>query len=300
MARHFLDLDVFPKMELLKILKRAETLKLGRRGLDDLRGKTLAMIFEKASTRTRISFEVAMRELGGDTIALTGKEMQLEHGESLADTARVMNRFVHALMVRTFEHENLQDLARHATIPVINGLTNSSHPCQVMADLMTVQEKFHRLEGLRVAWCGDGGSNVLMSWLQTAATFNFQLAIASPESLMPDPKRLAPYQAKADIQIFKEPADALKGADVVLTDTWVSMHNEDGDKRRVLLKPYQINSAHMKLAKPQAVFMHCLPAHRGEEVTAEVIDGPQSAVWDEAENRLHVQKAILLWCFGKV
>jgi ornithine carbamoyltransferase len=300
MFHHFIDLDGLTQEELSKILRRAHALKLGRSQRKDLQGKTLALIFEKPSTRTRVSFEVAMKELGGHTVTLTGSEMQLGHGESLPDTARVLSRFVHALMIRTFAHENVIEIATHASIPVINGLTNLSHPCQVVADLMTVEEKFKKWEGLKVAWCGDGHNNVLVSWMQAAGLLKFALHIACPKSLAPDVNVLAATSARASITLHEKPEDALHDADVVLTDTWISMHNKDADARRTLLQPYQVNAARMKLAKASALFMHCLPAHRGEEVTDDVIDGAQSVVWDEAENRLHAQKAILLWCFGKI
>jgi ornithine carbamoyltransferase len=292
--KHFLDLDAFDVKTLSAILKTAHALKKNRKVRKDLSGKTLAMIFEKPSTRTRVSFEVAMKELGGHTIVLSGKEMQLGHGESLGDTARVLSRFVHGLMIRTFAHDNLLDIAKHASIPVINGLTNFSHPCQVMADLMTAQEKFKTLKGLQVAWVGDS-NNVLTSWIHAAHIFDFSIRVASPRILAPSSSLLT-----GNVTFTENPNEALKDADIVLTDTWVSMHDTNADERRKLLTPYQINEARMQLAKPSAIFMHCLPAHRGEEVTNAVMDGAQSVVWDEAENRLHVQKAILLWCFGKI
>ncbi|NDE90294.1 MAG: ornithine carbamoyltransferase [Alphaproteobacteria bacterium] len=298
--RHFLDLDAFDRKTLDAILRNALRLKQPRRRRADLAGKTLAMIFEKPSTRTRVSFELAMKELGGDTIVLSGKEMQLGHGESLADTARVMGGFVHALMIRTFAHSNITEMAAHAGIPVINALTNFSHPCQVMADLLTAMERFKTLKGLQVAWCGDGNNNVLTSWMHAAGIFDFSIRIAAPASLAPDAATLEKAQAKAKITYSDDLNAALKGADIVLTDTWASMHDTNVDERRRLLTPYQIDAAQMQLAKPKAIFMHCLPAHRGEEVTNAVMDSAQSVVWDEAENRLHVQKAILLWCFGKI
>ncbi len=298
--RHFLDLDAFDTQTLTTILHTAMRLKKSRSQRKDLHGKTLAMIFEKPSTRTRVSFEVAMKELGGETVVLSGKEMQLGHGESLADTARVLSRFVHGLMIRTFEQSALTEMAAHASIPVINGLTNYSHPCQVMADLMTAFEKFKKLKGLEVAWCGDGNNNVLTSWMHAAGLFDFSIRIAAPNSLAPDKATLKKAQAKANISYSNDLHTALKNADIVLADTWVSMHDTNADERRTLLQPYQIDTAQMALAKPSAIFMHCLPAHRGEEVTDAVMDSAQSVVWDEAENRLHVQKAILLWCFRKI
>lgn len=298
--RHFIDLDAFDTQTLNTILHQALRLKKARCWRKDLNGKTLAMIFEKPSTRTRVSFEVAMKELGGEAIVLSGKEMQLGHGESLGDTARVLGRFVQGLMIRTFAHENLTEMAEHAGIPVINGLTNFSHPCQVMADLMTAIEKFKNLKGLEVAWCGDGNNNVLTSWMHAAGLFDFSIRIASPKSLAPDAATLKKAQAKAKITYSEDLNTALKNADIVLADTWISMHDTNADERRTLLQPYQIDAAQMAMAKPSAIFMHCLPAHRGEEVTDAVMDSPQSVVWDEAENRLHVQKAILLWCFRKI
>lgn len=298
--RHFLDLDAFDTQTLTTILHTAMRLKKFRSQRKDLHGKTLAMIFEKPSTRTRVSFEVAMKELGGETVVLSGKEMQLGHGESLADTARVLSRFVQGLMIRTFEQSALTEMAAHASIPVINGLTNYSHPCQVMADLMTALERFKKLKGLEVAWCGDGNNNVLTSWMHAAGLFDFSIRIAAPNSLAPDKATLKKAQAKANITYSNDLNAALKNADIVLADTWVSMHDTNADERRELLQPYQIDTAQMALAKPSAIFMHCLPAHRGEEVTDAVMDGAQSVVWDEAENRLHVQKAILLWCFRKI
>lgn len=295
--QHFLDLADHSPAILARILKRAHQLKMSRGGVrKDLHGKTVALIFEKPSTRTRVSFEVAVKELGGQVVVLTAKEMQLGHSESIADTARVLSRFVHGVMIRTFGHATLLELAQYAGVPVINGLTNCSHPCQVMADLMTAEERFGSLAGLQVAWCGDGDNNVLTSWMQAATLFDFNLRIASPASLMPQAS-LEPYRGA--VRWMEKPAEALAGADIVLTDTWVSMHQADAEARRAALAPYQITPASMALAKPKAIFMHCLPAHRGEEVVDAVLDGGQSAVWDEAENRLHVQKAILLWCFGR-
>jgi ornithine carbamoyltransferase len=298
--RHFLDIDACDAQTLTTILHNAMRLKKFRSWRKDLAGKTLAMIFEKPSTRTRVSFEVAMKELGGEAIVLSGKEMQLGHGESLADTARVLGRFVQGLMIRTFAHDSLTEMAAHAGIPVINGLTNFSHPCQVMADLMTAFEHFKKLKGLEVAWCGDGNNNVLTSWMHAAGLFDFSIRIAAPKSLAPEAATLSKAQQKANITYSEDLNTALKNADIVLADTWISMHDTNADERRRLLTPYQIDTAQMALAKPSAIFMHCLPAHRGEEVTDAVMDSAQSVVWDEAENRLHVQKAILLWCFRKI
>jgi len=258
----------------------------------------LAMIFDRPSTRTRVSFDVAMRQLGGESITLTGQEMQLGRGETIADTARVLSRYVDGIVIRTLDHEMLLELARHATVPVINGLTRRSHPCQVLADVMTFEEHRGSIRGKTVAWSGDA-NNVLASWVQAAERFEFQLRVAAPPELKPK-KWLTDWikGSAADIRIGTDPEDAVKGADCVVTDTWVSMGDRDGTRRHNLLKRYQVNARLMARAKSDALFMHCLPAHRGEEVTDEVIDGPQSVVFDEAENRLHAQKGILAWCLA--
>ncbi len=301
-ARHFLELIDIPVRELRGMIEASRTMKkqLKRtRGMSEqpLAGKMLAMIFDKPSTRTRVSFDVAMRQLGGDTIVLTGQEMQLGRGETIADTARVLSRYVDAIMIRTLDHETLIELAAHATVPVINGLTRQSHPCQVLADVMTFEEHRGSIRGKIVAWTGDA-NNVLASWMQAAERFDFQLNIAAPPELGPK-KRLIDWikTSGASIRVGHDPDEAVQGADCVVTDTWVSMGDRNGSRRHNLLKPYQVNAALMAKAKPDAIFMHCLPAHRGEEVTDEVIDGPQSVVFDEAENRLHAQKGILAWCF---
>jgi ornithine carbamoyltransferase len=258
------------------------------------------MIFEKPSTRTRVSFDVGMRQLGGEAIMLTGAEMQLGRGETIADTARVLSRYVDAIMIRILNHDSLLELAAHATVPVINGLTRRSHPCQVMADLMTFEEHRGPIEGRTVAWTGDD-NNVLASWAQAAERFKFTLNVATPPQLAPNKVMRDWIKATdAPIVLGNDPEAAVRGADCVVTDTWVSMGDKDGEHRHNLLKPYQVNARLMALAKPDALFMHCLPAHRGDEVTDEVIDGPQSVVFDEAENRLHVQKGILAWCFEAV
>jgi ornithine carbamoyltransferase len=256
----------------------------------------MAMIFDKPSTRTRVSFDVAMRQLGGDVLMLDGQAMQLGRGETIADTARVMSRYVDLIMIRTLRHETLLELARHATVPVINGLTRLSHPCQVMADVMTFEEHRGPIRGKTVAWTGDA-NNVLASWLHAADRFAFNLRVATPPEL-PVRKPLQAWvkSSGASIRIGHDPEAAAKGADCIVTDTWVSMGDKDGSKRHNLLKPYQVNARLMAKAKSDAIFMHCLPAHRGEEVTEDVIDGPQSVVFDEAENRLHAQKGILAWC----
>jgi ornithine carbamoyltransferase len=304
-VRHFLDLDVIAKDDLRAMLKASRAMKERRRernksGTPDeapLAGKTLAMIFDKPSTRTRVSFDVAMRQLGGEAILLTGQEMQLGRGETLADTARVLSRYVDAIMIRILDPKALAELAKHATVPVINGLTRRSHPCQVMADVMTFEEKRGPIRGRTVAWTGDS-NNVLASWMHAAARFEFALKVATPAELRPK-KWLMDWvkSSGADIVLGKDPEDAVRDADCVVTDTWVSMGDHDGVARRHnLLKRYQVNSRLMAKAKSDALFMHCLPAHRGQEVTDEVIDGPQSVVFDEAENRLHAQKGILAWC----
>jgi ornithine carbamoyltransferase len=270
----------------------------GQPGRAPLKGKTLAMIFDRPSTRTRVSFDVAMRQLGGESITLTGQEMQLGRGETIADTARVLSRYVDGIMIRTLEHENLLELARHATVPVINGLTHRSHPCQVLADVMTFEEHRGLIRGKTVAWSGDA-NNVLTSWVHAAGRFEFRLRVASPPELKPKKWLMDWIKASpADIRIGSDPEEAVKGADCVVTDTWVSMGDRDGARRHNLLKRYQVNARLMARAKPDAIFMHCLPAHRSEEVTADVIDGPQSVVFDEAENRLHAQKGILAWCLA--
>jgi len=256
------------------------------------------MIFDKPSTRTRVSFDVAMRQLGGEAITLTGQEMQLGRGETIADTARVLSRYVDAIVIRTLDHDTLTELARHATVPVINGLTRRSHPCQVMADVMTFEEHCGPIRGKTVAWTGDA-NNVLASWAHAAERFDFHLRVATPPELAPK-KWLLDWikRSGAEIRLGSDPEEAVKGCDCVVTDTWVSMGDKDGQRRHNLLKRYQVNAALMARAKPDAVFMHCLPAHRGDEVTDEVIDGPQSVVFDEAENRLHAQKGILAWCLN--
>jgi len=299
--RHFLDLSEIPKAELRGIIGKSRALKAGRgKGAPErpLAGKALAMIFDKPSTRTRVSFEVAMRQLGGDAVVLTGQEMQFGRGETLADTARVLSRYVDAIMIRILDPEQLTDLARHATVPVINGLTRRSHPCQVMADVMTFEEHRGRITGKTVAWSGDA-NNVLTSWMHAAERFDFRLRVATPPELAPK-KWLADWvrESGADIFIGSDPEEVVSGADCVVTDTWVSMGDRGGPRRHNLLKRYQVNARIMGRAKPGALFMHCLPAHRGEEVTDEVIDGPQSVVFDEAENRLHAQKGILAWCLN--
>jgi ornithine carbamoyltransferase len=304
--RHFLDLSDFDGATLNGLIEAAKRRKKARAGLPrgttdkdaPLEGRMLAMIFERPSTRTRISFDVGMQELGGRTLMLTGAEMQLGRGESIADTARVLSRYVDAIMIRTLHHEMLTELAQNASVPVINGLTKLSHPCQVMADVMTFEEKKGPIHGHTVAWTGDA-NNVLASWVHAAARFGFVLKVATPAELAPRPALKSWAQKSGGkIEFLRDPEEAVADADCVVTDTWVSMGDKEGTKRHNLLKPYQVNAALMARAKRDAIFMHCLPAHRGEEVTDEIIDGPQSVVFDEAENRMHVQKAILQWCLG--
>jgi ornithine carbamoyltransferase len=303
--RHFLDLSSLQTSDLREMLDSGLAMKAKRKSdpkaaANDkpLAGKTLAMIFEKPSTRTRVSFDVGMRQLGGEAIMLTGAEMQLGRGESIADTARVLSRFVDVIMIRILSHSALEELAANATVPVINGLTRQSHPCQVMADIMTFEEHRGSIKGRTVAWTGDD-NNVLASWVHAAQRFEFQLNVATPPELSPK-KPLKDWISanRAPVELSSDPDKMVRGADCIVTDTWVSMGDKDGEHRHNLLKPYQVNSRLMGLAKPDALFMHCLPAHRGEEVTDEVIDGPQSVVFDEAENRLHAQKGILAWCLN--
>ena len=302
-VRHFLDLSEIPAPELRRILDHAAAIKgRWRRGLPSrdkpLAGKTLAMIFDKPSTRTRVSFDVGMRQLGGEAIMLTGKEMQLGRGESIADTARVLSRFVDAIVIRILDHSAMRELARHATVPIVNGLTKRSHPCQIMADLLTFEERRGPIAGRTVAWCGDG-NNVLASWVQAAQRFAFTLRIATPKGLgLPEEVVEWAKASGADVRFTGDPYAAVEGADCVVTDCWLSMGDEEKTSRHQLLQPFQVNAALMAAASPEALFMHCLPAHRGEEVTDAVIDGPQSVVFDEAENRLHAQKGILAWCLG--
>jgi ornithine carbamoyltransferase len=295
--RHFLDLDQFDTETLRRILDLGAAYKRGEKtfGKDKpLSGKLLAMIFEKPSTRTRVSFEAGMKQLGGDVIVLSRGDSQLGRGETVADTARVLSRYVDAIMIRTDDPQKLAQLAEHATVPVINGLTDDTHPCQVMADILTYEEHRGSLDGKVVAWLGDG-NNVAASWIQAAAHFGCELRLACPDTRQPDPGVVEwAHGNGADIRLGTDPKAAATGADLILTDTWVSMGAQDTGQHQVLA-PYQVNQAIMALAKPDALFMHCLPAHRGEEVTDEVMDGPQSVVWDEAENRLHVQKGVLSW-----
>jgi ornithine carbamoyltransferase len=260
--------------------------------------KMLAMVFERQSTRTRISFDVGMRQLGGETMFLSGNDMQLAREETLADTARVMSRYVDAIMIRILDHDDLLDLAGASSVPVINGLTRRAHPCQVMADIQTFEEHRGSIEGAKVAWVGDA-NNVLASWVHASKLFGNKFAIACPDEYGPDQGLLADIkEAGPNVTLGEDPHAAVKDADLIITDTWVSMGDTDVTDRRKVLKPYRVDTNLIGLADKDALFMHCLPAHRGDEVTDEVIDGPQSVVFDEAENRLHAQKAILCWCFG--
>jgi ornithine carbamoyltransferase len=302
--KHFLDIADIDTATLKSLLAEARRRKDARKGLPKgtvdadapLAGRVLAMIFDKQSTRTRISFDVGMRQLGGTTIMLAGSEMQLAREETIADTARAVSRYVDAVMIRLLDHEMVRDLADNATVPVINGLTKLSHPCQVMADVMTFEERFGSIKGKTIAWTGDF-NNVLASWVHAAGRLDFTLKVATPPELSPSQAvRDWVKGSGADVQFGDDPEKAVKGAQCVIADAWVSMGDEDATKRHNLLKRYQVNERLMSLAAKDAIFMHCLPAHRGQEVTDEVIDGPQSVVFDEAENRLHAQKAILLWC----
>ncbi|MCJ2066401.1 ornithine carbamoyltransferase [Methylobacterium sp. J-088] len=299
--RHFLDLKDFSGAELRRVLDASAAIKAVRRKGEraaerPLTGKTLAMVFDRPSTRTRVSFDMAMRELGGETLMLTGSEMQLGRGETIGDTAQVLSRFVDAIMIRILDHGQMLELAEHATVPVINALTKISHPCQIMADVLTFEEHRGPIEGRTVAWSGDA-NNVLESWVHAAARFDFTLNVASPPELAPPAALIAwATQEGARLNVTTDAFAAVDGADAVVTDCWVSMGDDDEAHRHNLLSPYQVNAKLMAAAKPDAVFMHCLPAHRGEEVTAEVMDGPRSVVFDEAENRLHAQKGILAWC----
>ncbi len=306
--KHFLDIHKTPKGELRSILDQAHAMKSARQGRprgapDDeapLTDQMVALIFEKPSTRTRVSFDVGVRQMGGETIFLSGTEMQLGHGETIGDTAQVLSRYVDLIMIRTFDEDALLELAETATVPVINGLTDRSHPCQIMADIMTFEEHRGTIEGKKVVWAGDG-NNVCASFLHAAGQFGFDMAVTGPETLEPEAEFVELARAAgASVELIRDPVEAVIGADLVVADTWVSMHDglSTRERRHNLLQPYQVNEALMAHAKPDALFMHCLPAHRGEEATNAVMDGPQSVIFDEAENRLHAQKAIMRWCLG--
>ncbi|WP_172122440.1 MULTISPECIES: ornithine carbamoyltransferase [unclassified Devosia] len=300
-TRHFLNIDDFTYGELRGMLNAAVSLKDRLKQGDRpqlLKDKVLAMIFERQSTRTRVSFDVGMRQLGGETLMLSGQEMQLSREETLQDTARVMSRYVDAIMIRILSHADLVELAEGSSVPVINGLTRRAHPCQIMADLMTFEEHRGPIKGAKIAWVGDS-NNVLHSWVNAAELFECELTIAVPDEYWPEKDLMEDIKkAGSWVNLIEDPREAVAGADLVITDTWVSMGDTDAAERRRVLKPYRVDTNLMAQADKNALFMHCLPAHRGDEVTDDVIDGPQSVVWDEAENRLHAQKAILCWAFG--
>ncbi len=305
---HFLDINKTSAADLHNIISEGHRIKTARKGLpkgtpdaeQPLANHMVALIFEKPSTRTRVSFDVGVRQMGGETMVLSGRDMQLGHGETIADTARVLSRYVDMIMIRTFEEATLLEMAEYASVPVINGLTDRTHPCQIMADIMTFEENNGPIKGKKVVWTGDG-NNVCASFIHAAGQFGFDLTFAGPEQL--DPEQVFVDEARAkgvNITIERDAEKAVQGADLVVADTWVSMHDAQSarERRHNLLRPYQVNEALMAQAKPDAKFMHCLPAHRGEEVTNPVMDGPQSLVFDEAENRLHAQKAVMRWCIG--
>ena len=308
MIRHFLNLSDAGGDAIAAMLADAIDRKAARAGWTKgradadapLAGHTLGMIFEKNSTRTRTSFEMAMKQLGGDSMFMAAGQMQLGRGESVADTARVLSRYVDAILIRTDEHSKIEEMAAHSSVPVINGLTDLSHPCQIVADLLTIVEQGKPLPGLEVAWLGDG-NNVLNSIVEAAGIFKFNVRIAVPQGYECDSSYVdAANAAGACVTVTREATEAVAGADIVITDTWVSMGQEHAHNKIAAMMPYQVNERLMATAKADAKFLHCLPAHRGEEVTDGVIDGPQSLIWDEAENRLHAQKSILLWCFGRL
>ncbi|WP_194098059.1 ornithine carbamoyltransferase [Marivivens aquimaris] len=306
---HFLDINATSAEDLRSIIDNAKAMKAARSGLPKgttdedkpLDGQMVALIFEKPSTRTRVSFDVGVRQMGGQTMVLSGADMQLGHGETIADTARVLSRYVDMIMIRTFEEQTLLDMAEYATVPVINGLTNRTHPCQIMADIQTFEEHRGSISGKKVVWSGDG-NNVCASFIHAAGQFGFDLTFTGPQTLDPEAGFVEEARAKGvDIQIERDPMKAVEGADLVVTDTWVSMHDPASarERRHNQLHPYQVNERLMAAAKPDALFMHCLPAHREDEATSAVMDGPNSVIFDEAENRLHAQKAIMRWCLGK-
>ena len=306
---NFLDIKTIESSDLKKIIRTALELKKSRSGLTKgafdsdraLDGHIVALIFEKPSTRTRVSFDVGVRQMGGQTIVLSGNDMQLGHGETIADTARVLSRYVDLIMLRTYEEATLHEMAQFAEVPVINGLTNFSHPCQIMADIMTYEEHRGSIEGKKIVWSGDG-NNVFNSFAQAAEKFDFNLTFTGPETLKPDTKVIErAHQNGTKISIEHNPTLAIKDADLVVTDTWISMHDLQSarERRHNQLRPYQVNKELLSHAKSNALFMHCLPAHRDEEATSEVMDGKHSVIFDEAENRLHIQKAIMRWCLEK-
>lgn len=305
---HFLDLHTTAEADLRAMITQARAMKDARRGqpkgapdaTQPLAGRMIALIFEKPSTRTRISFDVGARQMGGEVMVLSGKDMQLGHGESIADTARVLSRYVDLIMLRTFEEATLLEMAEHATVPVINGLTDASHPCQIMADIVTYEEHRGDIRGRKFVWSGDG-NNVCTSWLHAAGQFGFDMTFTGPETMDPNWKAVEFARSKGSkVEISRDPMMAARGADAIVTDTWVSMHDPESarERRHNQLRPYQVTEEMMGQGKPDALFMHCLPAHRNEEATSAVMDGPQSVIFDESENRLHAQKAILRWCLG--
>jgi ornithine carbamoyltransferase len=302
-GRNFTDLSAVSSADLRVILDDAKARKTrfkSGQGERPFEGKVMAMIFDKPSTRTRISFDVGMRQLGGTTIVMNGSEMQLGQSESIADTARVLSRYVDIIMIRTTTHDRMMELAEHATIPVINALTDDTHPCQIMADIMTYEEHRGPVKGKKFAWSGDG-NNVLHSMVEASARFGFDMSIGVPEASEPQMKYIDWAKKNgSNVRMTHSPQEAVQDADCVITDCWVSMGQEARARGHNVFMPYQVNPALMAHAKPDALFMHCLPAHRGEEVTDEVIDGPQSVVFDEAENRLHAQKSILAWCMNEI
>jgi len=305
---HFLDIYKTDPAELTGMIAQARKMKDARAGKpkgapdaqQPLKDRMVALIFEKPSTRTRVSFDVGVRQMGGQTMVLSGQDMQLGHGETIADTARVLSRYVDMIMIRTFDESVLLELSEYADVPVINGLTDRTHPCQIMADVMTYEEHRGSIKGKKVVWCGDG-NNVCSSFLHAAGQFGFDLTFAGPAQLDPEAEFVGMAREKgAKVIIERDAAKAVEGADLVVADTWVSMHDSQSNKERRhnMLRPYQVNDALMAHAKPDALFMHCLPAHRDEEVTSAVMDGAHSVVFDEAENRLHAQKAVMRWCLG--
>ncbi len=296
--RDFLAITDFTRDEIQRLFDLAKKMKARSYRDTPLSGKTLAMIFAKSSTRTRVSFEVGAYQLGGQALFLSSRDIQIGRGEPIPDTARVLSRYVDGIMIRTFDHGEVEELARHATIPVINGLTDLTHPCQVLADVFTIREHLGGWDGKRIAWVGDG-NNMANSWLEAAEVLGFELRLACPEGFEPNRAKFEAAQQRAKVTVTEVPEEAVEGAHVVNTDVWASMGQEgEADARRNAFKGYTVDADLMKIADPKAIFMHCLPAHRGEEVAADVIDGPQSRVWDEAENRLHVQKALLATLLG--
>jgi ornithine carbamoyltransferase len=298
MPRHFLSIPDFSRDELYALFDLAESMRRGEYTRRPLAGKSLAMIFMKSSTRTRVSFEVGAWQLGGHALFLSPRDVQLGRGEPVADTARVLSRYVHGIMIRTYSHAEVEELARCASVPVINGLTDLLHPCQVLADLLTVRQCFGEIEGKRVAWVGDG-NNMANSWINAAYRLGFELVLACPEGYDPDPAILARARQSANVTVVRDPSEAVAGAHVVNTDVWASMGQEEEQaERERAFAGFTVDSKLMSLASADAIFLHCLPAHRGEEVTADVIDGPRGRVWDQAENRLHAQKAVMAMVMG--